>query len=191
MTAKTDMRREIREQRGRLEHPWVIRASARIQQRVLQLAEWAAAQLVCAYLATPEEVQTALLLDACRQSGKRVWVPAFQPERRQYACARLDWNAAPAPGPHGVLEPAAPAWEEPAAFDLVLVPGLAFDSRGGRIGHGGGHYDRLLARAALRAAVKIGLAFAFQLRSQVPTATHDAGLDLVVTEKEVIRCHRA
>ena len=190
MTAKDNIRREIRDRRRRLDHAWVVQASALIQQRVLELAEWTAAQRVFCYLAGPTEVQTGRLLDACRQAGKRVWVPAFHPERRHYACARLDGNSAPVPGPRGIPEPAKPDWEEPAAFDLVIAPGLAFDSCGGRIGHSGGHYDRLLAQAALKPALKIGLAFAFQVRERVPTAAHDAAMDIVVTEDAVIWCRQ-
>ena len=76
--------------------------------------------------------------------------------------------------------------QAPAAMDLALVPGLAFDRAGRRLGRGGGHYDRLLARAPLRAAFKIGLAFAWQLQPRVPAARHDVPMDLVATEKELI-----
>lgn len=185
---KDDIRREIRGRRRRLEPNWVAQASDLIQAHVLGLAEWIAAQRIFCYLAAPAEVQTGRLLDACRQAGKCVWVPAFRPEPGGYACVRLEPGAALIAGRRGIREPAKPAWDEPERIDLVIAPGLAFDLRGKRLGHGGGHYDRLLAQPSLNQAFKIGLAFAFQLRELVPTAAHDAGMDIVVTEEAVIRC---
>jgi 5-formyltetrahydrofolate cyclo-ligase len=186
--AKPDIRREIRDRRRLLDHAWVARASDRIQQRVLALNEWTAAQRVFCYLAAPAEVQTGRLLEACRQLGKQVWAPAFRPDHGSYECARLVPGDALVPGQLGIPEPAQPDWEEPADFDLVIVPGLAFDCCGSRLGHGGGHYDRLLALAPLKNAFKIGLAFAFQMRECVPTSAHDVAMDIMVTDDAVIRC---
>lgn len=75
------------------------------------------------------------------------------------------------------------------SLDLVLVPGVAFDRRGGRLGYGGGYYDRFLPR--LRSGtITIGLAYDLQLVEQVPTETHDVPLDLLVTETGVIDCRQ-
>jgi 5-formyltetrahydrofolate cyclo-ligase len=75
-------------------------------------------------------------------------------------------------------------------LDLLVVPGLAFDARGGRLGRGGGHYDRLLAARSGQKGhrpVLLGLGFEFQIVERVPTAAHDVRLDIVVTEERVLR----
>ena len=92
-----------------------------------------------------------------------------------------------APGRWSVPEPAAPRWVAAEDVDLALVPGLAFDAAGGRLGHGGGYYDRLLARAEPRIACRAGIAWACQIVDRVPTGPHDVRMDWVVTEKEIRR----
>jgi 5-formyltetrahydrofolate cyclo-ligase len=74
----------------------------------------------------------------------------------------------------------------PDAFDLVIVPGLAFDHHGNRIGFGGGFYDRFLA--GLRAA-KVGIAYGFQQGETLPTESHDVKLDWLVTESRILQFH--
>jgi len=185
---KADIRRKIRDRRRRLDPDWVNQASDRIQQSILALDAWAATRQVCCYLAAPTEVQTGRIIEAGQQACKQVWVPAFHPEQERYALSRLDHNAVLITGRHRIPEPARPVWLAPDTMDLVLIPGLAFDSHGGRIGHGGGHYDDLLARGVLRSALKVGLAFAFQVRDHVPSARPDVAMDVIVTENAVIRC---
>jgi 5-formyltetrahydrofolate cyclo-ligase len=90
------------------------------------------------------------------------------------------------PGPIGAPEPPTWARSVPAeSIDLFLVPGLAFDAAGGRLGRGGGHYDATLAAMPLRAP-RIGLAFEAQIVPEVPREAHDVALDAVVTEDRVL-----
>ncbi len=187
MMTKSDIRREIRGQRRQLDSAWVLQTSQLIQQFVLGLPEWTAARQVFCYLAVSAEVQTDKLLDACRQTGKLIWVPAWRAETGRYECARFDTGNALIQGRNRIPEPDQPIWADPLICDLVIVPGLAFDLQGGRIGHGAGYYDRLLARPVLSRALKIGLAFAFQLRDAVPVAAHDAAMDMIVTENAAFR----
>lgn len=89
-------------------------------------------------------------------------------------------------GSYGIPEPRAelPA-AKPSSLDLILVPGVVFDERGGRIGMGAGYYDRYLARAP--GALRVGFAFDFQVRKEsIPQAPWDAKMDLIVTEKRLI-----
>ena len=89
------------------------------------------------------------------------------------------------PGPFGIAEPrpSCPT-VAPAALDVILVPGVAFDRAGGRLGYGGGFYDRFLAACT---GPRLGLAFALQLVACVPREAHDLPLAVLVTEAEVIR----
>ena len=188
MITKADIRREIRDQRRRLDPDWINQASDRIQQSILALDAWAPVRQVCCYLASPTEVQTGRIVDAGWQARKLVWVPAFHLEQGRYALSRLDRNTVLITGQHRIPEPVKPVWRAPDTMDLVLIPGLAFDIRGNRIGHGGGHYDDLLARGVLSSALKVGLAFAFQVREHVPSAPQDMAMDMIVTEDAVIQC---
>jgi 5-formyltetrahydrofolate cyclo-ligase len=87
----------------------------------------------------------------------------------------------------GAMEPSAGALVDPERLDAVVMPGVAFDRAGNRVGYGGGYYDRLLGRT--RADIHtIAVAFAVQLVDAVPVGHQDRRVDIVVTEDEVIRC---
>jgi len=161
---------------------WSEQAAAHVQS----LDAFRRAKVVACYLALPHEVQTAPLLAACRRLGQRVCVPAYY---YRAACYRLAWltaNDVLCPGRWQVPEPLEPVWvEQPASVDVVIVPGLAFDATGRRLGHGSGGFDRLLEKVP---AFKVGLAFAVQMVRRVPVAEHDIPMDAVVTEKKIYLC---
>ena len=156
-----------------------------VQERVIELAAFAGASAVGCYMALAAEVRTDAVIEQCRRMRKTVVVPAWRRETGAYGMARFDQGAALARGPLGIFEPASPEWVE--SVDVVLVPGLAFDAQGGRLGLGGGYYDRILS-ALGDAPVRIGVAFDFQVVSRVPVDMHDAGVDAVVTETRCLRC---
>ena len=157
-----------------------------IIEHLKKSAEWRRSSTIMAYLATPTEVD----LDG-------LWAPAPAPT----VCApRVDWDAGtmhpvPIKDPrtetvvrrHGVREPRAdlPAID-PDRLDLVLVPGLAFDAAGGRLGRGGGFYDRFLPGASR--AVRIGVCWSGQIVDAVPAEPHDVRVHMLVTEDGVVRC---
>lgn len=185
---KTRIRDRIRELRRHLAPEWIAEAGAEAQSLLRDRQEWKAAQRVCSYLALPYEVQTGALVKDCWKSGKQLLVPAFRKEKSRYEPA-LYAGGALLSGYGGVPEPEEPVWIEngsPArAIDLAVVPGMAFDRRGGRVGHGRGHYDRLLSLNTMRSSFKLGLAFEFQLVDEAPCDAHDVRMDAVVTELNV------
>jgi 5-formyltetrahydrofolate cyclo-ligase len=187
MTHKESIRTNMRARCAALTPLRIRQASVRIQRTVLKLPEWAAARRVCVYLALPTEAQTRRLLAACWKTGKQVLVPAYRKKVRCYNLARLRPDDPVKAGHWAVPEPTRPRWATPARVDLVVTPGLAFDRNGGRLGHGGGHYDRLLAGAALQQAFKVGLALECQMVARVPMNARDIRLDAVVTERAVYR----
>ena len=157
--------------------------SAEIAARVQNLEAFGRAKMVACYLALPQEVQTAPLLAACRRLGQRVCVPAYDERAGCYRLAWLTANDVLVAGRWQVPEPVEPQWVgESATVDAVIVPGLAFDRQGRRLGRGGGGFDRLLEKLP---AYKIGIAFEAQLVASVPTEIHDIPMDAVVTEKEI------
>jgi len=187
---KDAIRVRIRAQRQAHDAAWVARTSGLVAARVLDLPEFVAAGTVFGYLAMAGEVQTQGILDACWQRGKQVCVPAYDAPRGRYAPARLGPADELRPGHWQVLEPAQVAWVDDARIDLAVVPALAFDLRGGRIGHGVGYYDRILAELKGRLGFKLGIGFEFQMVAAVPVDAHDVRMDAVVTEEAVYRTTR-
>ncbi len=165
-------------------------SSRAVAERVASLSEFAAARTVAVYPSMGAEVSTAEIARRALAAGKRLAWPRMAPGARALAFAACLPDEL-VPGPRGTREPppGAPAVAL-AEIDCVLVPGLAFDARGQRLGRGAGHYDATLA-ALPPGAARIGLAFEAQLVAEVPREAHDATLDAVVTERRVLRARPA
>lgn len=155
------------------------------QQRVAALPAFAAAGTVLLYAAFRAEVATAWLAARAPAAAKRVAYPRVLPggELELVLVERLDSDLTP--GAYGISEPrrGLPV-VAPGAVDLAVVPGVAFDRAGYRLGYGGGYYDRLLPR--LTRAVTVGLAYAFQVVAAVPRTATDVPVHVVVTDAEVL-----
>ena len=143
------------------------RHSGRIARQILSSERWQAARTVFCYVSVGSEVDTRTLLDAALAAGKRLLTPRCRPGGSMDACS-LDALTGLCPGRYGIPEPpreAPPA--APGEIDLALVPGLAFDRSGGRIGFGCGYYDRFLAQCP---AFRVGLCFPEQVRTDLSPA---------------------
>lgn len=162
-------------------------ASAAICARLASLPELVGARTVLAYAAFGSEVDVDAWIRAALAGGLAVHLPWVAGDA--LGVARVsDLDADLAPGWRGVREP--PVGRRHAVqartLDLVVAPGVAFDRTGGRLGYGGGHFDRLLGR--LRPGVPVvGVAFGVQLVDRVPREPHDRPVDVVVTEHETLR----
>lgn len=155
------------------------RHSVVIQQRITCLPPWQTAQCLGCYLATGHEVDTRTLLRHAWHARKTIAVPTFNQSVHHYYWRAIAVDTPLAPGAFGILEPPAGPGVGAEELQVVLVPGLAFDRHGGRLGHGHGYFDELLAGAGF----KIGLAIEAQMVAAVPVAAHDVCMDLVVTEQ--------
>lgn len=180
------MRRAIAGKRRALDRAWIREASRAVAQSASALPEFAAAKTVACYLALPTEVQTQPLIDLCRKAGKTICVPARVSDAEPYRFARLRPDEKLKTGADRTEQPCSPCWMGSAEIDVMIVPGVAFDAAGGRLGRGGGCYDALLAGFA---GTRIGLAFECQIADEVPRGDHDEAMDIVVTEKRVLRIH--
>ncbi len=160
-------------------------------RRVTELDEWQNARSVFLYLALPRELDTTPLVEEAWRRGKRVAVPRVDADRSgaMDAVPIESWSDC-LPGYRGILEPVDGDPIEMHAIDLAVVPGLAFDLAGRRLGQGGGFYDRFLARHDLRAAA-CGMAFEEQVVERVPVDPHDRTVDLLVTDASVRRVNRS
>ena len=186
MTPATDdrgsLRRRARRIRDAIPAAERVRLSAQVCARARRLLAGMDADTVMVYVSFRSEVETAALIAELR-STHRVAAPrvaaagcmdAMLLDDRQLVRSR-----------QGIMEPpATAAVVEPASIDAVLVPGLAFDPAGFRLGYGGGYYDRFLARCA--GALRIGLAFEAQIVDSVLPHAHDQPLHHIVTERRVI-----
>ena len=132
---------------------------------------------IAVYLASKEEIDLADFIIAALSFGCAVVAPRWN--GTDYELVRLQDFATLVKGPHGILEPPAGPAVRPEDVRAWLVPGLAFTKDGGRLGYGGGWYDRLLCRAAMQSP-KIGIAYGFQLVDELPTEPHDIRLTSVV-----------
>ncbi len=155
-------------------------ASAALCDRVRVSAAWQSARAVLVFFPIPSEPDIAPLLADALLAGKLLALPRFNAATNAYEAVRvIDPVRELATGPFQVREPVAACPVVPLnRLDLALVPGLGFDARGGRLGRGKGHYDRLLAGFA---GMKIGVAFDFQILPEVPREPHDIALNAVVT----------
>lgn len=134
------------------------------------------AKTVGVYIPLPDEVDITPLFQCLE---KVFYIPAYDEALGFYRLA--EYSADLKKGKFGILEPADPVFA-PRDLDLILVPGVAFDRSGNRIGRGGGFYDRLLPQYR---AVRAGICFDFQCLESVPAEPHDCKMDLVVTESRI------
>jgi len=157
-----------------------------ILEKVLGLEAYRRAKLVHTYVSSKEnEVDTHALICTCLAQGKRVAVPVVMSGTKTLAHALIDGLDQLVVGPWGLAQPdpAVATWlPAEARIDLVVVPGLAFDRRGHRIGWGGGYYDRFLAQVQ---AVRIGLCYDALVLDCIPGEPHDVPVDLVVAETAI------
>jgi 5-formyltetrahydrofolate cyclo-ligase len=163
-----------------------VALSLRVAERVVALPEFARARTLALYAALPTEVEAAAIAAVAVARGKRLAYPLLAPAPERALRFAAAHPAALVPGPLRALEPppgAAPV--APGELDLLLVPGVAFDAAGARLGRGRGHYDATLA--LLRPdALRVGLAFELQLVDAVPREPHDATVDAVATEARLL-----
>lgn len=162
-------------------------AEAEIARRVWEVPEIAGARTLFLYASLPEEVGTDAIAAEARRRGLTLVYPRCLPEGRMTLHA-VDAVDALRPGRFGIREPDADACPIRAVGDVdaALIPGLAWDRAGHRLGRGGGYYDRLLAHPDWR-GFRCGLFFAAQEFPSIPREDWDIRLDAIVTEREVVR----
>jgi 5-formyltetrahydrofolate cyclo-ligase len=179
--------RELVDRRLR-EMPPEEQATASARARALFSAQplWQHAQSVLFFAPMPGELDVWPLLSDALASGKQVALPRYQRETKQYtACRITDPGADLCAGYFGIREPNARCLPvEPARVDLILVPGVAFDARGHRLGRGKGFYDRLLAAIA---GTRCGVAFEQQMVEEIPVEPHDAIMDYVLLPNQWVQ----
>ena len=173
---KKDLRAFVRTKKRAMTPAQVEAASARLAEKLFRHPAYQAAKSLYGYLSYNQEVCTEQILRRAQADGKRVAVPKVYGEEMRFLW--LNDLKQVAPGAYGIPEPVA---DEPVAMDetaLVLMPGLAFDPEGQRIGYGGGFYDKFLAGEPGHPT--IALCYPFQVFPHLETEAHDLPVDTVI-----------
>jgi 5-formyltetrahydrofolate cyclo-ligase len=183
---KALVRKDIRDQLKTLSvgqrHEW----SARITKRLLELPEYKQAKVLMVFLSFSKEYDTESLILHGLSAGKTVCAPKVEWQTWKMVPVKLHGLDEIVKDMHGLREPTGEEKVDVDRIDLVLVPGLAFDPFGRRVGRGGGFYDAFLSRIDLR-AVKLAPTFDFQLRPTVPFDCHDQPVDIILTPTKTLR----
>jgi 5-formyltetrahydrofolate cyclo-ligase len=178
--AKALLRKQIRGALEKISQAARTTLSAQIRERLKEQAVWKKAGSILFFAPLPTEPDLWPLLEAAMAAGKIAALPRFNPSGKSYiACQVRNLESEIVAGKFGIREPAAPCPEIPLSrLDLILVPGVAFDWHGGRLGRGKGFYDRLLAGTR---GVKCGIAFDGQMVNDVPVGLSDVRMNFIMT----------
>jgi 5-formyltetrahydrofolate cyclo-ligase len=163
-----------------------LAASAQIRSRLKEQPFWQNAASVLFFAPLPDEVDVWLLLEETLAGGKTAALPRYDTASNDYfACRVQNLQTGIGPGQFGIREPNASCAEIPLErLGLILVPGVAFDLRGGRLGRGRGFYDRLLAGIH---GIKCGVAFDEQMVDAVPAGSLDVRMNFVLTPTRCVK----
>ena len=181
---KEELRSTLKKERAQVRieqrRPW----QQQIYKLFWNLPQYQSAKKVMCYLSFGTEINTWPLVEEMLQGGKSLYVPKIQ--GKELAVVPLHSKEQLVPGVWGIKEPKQSQGIDPACLDLLVVPGLAFDMNGYRLGYGGGFYDRLLTSTS---ATTVGLVFSSFVRD-VPIEAWDKPVNIVVTEEGVTQITR-
>lgn len=176
-TSKSALRKHIREMKRQFTNEELEELSLPVMSRLLAHLAVTEAKTILMYYSLPDEVCTHDTVTRLVQAGKTVLLPRVtgdtDMELRIYT-APADLAA----GHYGIMEPTGEVYTDYGRIDVAVVPGMAFDEQGHRLGRGKGYYDRFLPKAAK--AYKIGVCFGFQKQETIPTDDNDVTMDCVI-----------
>jgi len=181
---KERLRKEIKEKRRKHSKEENRKKSKEIKEKLFSLAEFKYAETVLFYISYDGEVFTHdMILESFY--NKNIIVPVSNTEDCSLTLSHLKSWEELSIGSYGILEPRIEKIRKTNIedIDLIIVPGVAFDKKGNRMGHGKGYYDRLLEQTE---TTIIGLCFEFQIVEKTPTKSHDKAVDFIITESRII-----
>jgi 5-formyltetrahydrofolate cyclo-ligase len=185
---KKTLREQILSTRKALAHSEVLAKSIKIKRRLFASPWYQEARTILFYVSYDNEVNTHEMIQESLLKGKNVIVPKMNTPKKELLMSKLVCWEDLCPGEYSILEPKNDCVREVplTSIDLCIIPGVAFDGEGNRIGHGGGYYDRLFQTKCV--AHRIGLAFEFQIVNTIPAEKHDVKVEKIITEERVIDC---
>ena len=158
----------------------------KIFEKLIELEEFNSASLILTYVSFSSEVNTLSIIDYCLSIGKRVAVPRCTDTKGNMDFYLIDSRSSLTEGMFGVFEPDTEKCEILTDFSdsLMLVPGIYFTKKGHRLGYGKGYYDRFIKNYSF---ISVGLCYNRLIINELPTDTYDEKVDIIVTDKEIIR----
>ena len=183
---KNHIKESILEKRNSLSKQEILAKSEKIENKLFNLEHFKKSKTIMFFVSFNSEVNTHNMIEKSFQNKTVVVPKVVQHEIEPSVIIDFD-NLIPA-GKFWILEPIEAMKIAYKNIDLVLVPGIAFDREGHRIGYGFGYYDKFLKKVPK--AVKIGLCFDFQVVDKIPHEEHDVPVDFIVTDKQVIDCEK-
>lgn len=186
MPAKNTLRLHFQALRDRLSSSQRAAAAKKIGEHLVAMPVYRSATYLFIYAAYRSEVATKAIIAAAIQGGKRVAVPRLTDKKGIMEAVPIAAVHLLQPGTFNIPEPPATLKAtDDLQFDLILIPGLAFDKYGHRLGYGGGYYDRFLAQPNCT-GYRLGVGYAAQLTDRLPVASYDQPLDGLLTENGLL-----
>ena len=186
--SKADIRKEIAAAIGKLSKNTLGEKTKRIEERLFDFANFLEAKIALMYIDNPNEVQSEDIIKRTFDLNKIVVLPLINAGSKKFKLYKIDdFGNDLIPGESRVLRPdpekcrAVPI----DCIDIAIVPGIAFDEKGGRIGSGDGYYDRLIPHLPITTR-KVALALDDQIIPMVPVESHDKYVDIIITDKRII-----
>ncbi|WP_456369776.1 5-formyltetrahydrofolate cyclo-ligase [Thermodesulfatator atlanticus] len=179
---KKTLRKKILAKRNALSKERRKEFSEKIKNYLLKSPYYLKSQKILFYASFGSEVETFEMIKEALAQGKEVYLPKTYVSQKKLRLFRVNSLKELKKGAYGILEPEEEKQEiSPEELDLIILPGVAFDKKGGRLGYGGGFYDRLLEQAPQ--AIKVALGFGCQLCDELPLEAHDVPADVIITEE--------
>lgn len=190
---KKNLRAEILEKRKNISREELEKKSSSIAKSLFSTDYYKRSNYIMAYIDFRNEVKTEEIVKTALKEGKNVVIPISVVENKQLILSQLfNYDKELEASTYGILEPKSEFVREihPELIDLILVPGVAFDRRGYRIGYGGGYYDRFLSKIH-KSVPKVALAFNLQITPHIKEGKYDIPVDYVITEDEIIKAKKS
>lgn len=187
---KKVIRKKLLEERAKISSNDILEKSSAIKDTLFSLSQYKESSFIFSFISFKDEVNTHEIIKNSIAIGKKVGVPISVPKTKELLVSEIiDFDKELELGYYGILAPKDEYTRivSPKIVDLVLVPGVAFDKRGYRVGYGGGYYDRFFNKLE-KSVIKIGLCYEMQILTEVPTDNYDIPIDYIITEKGLINC---
>ena len=179
MHTKTELRKTVRLLKKQHSQEELKAFSSTIAGKLLELPCIKEADTLMLYCSLPDEVDTMELLHKLRLDGKRILLPKVTGESDMELCEYSGDDDLQA-GSYGILEPCGERFEDFGEIKVAVIPGMAFDKSGNRLGRGKGYYDRFLNKPEFSKLYKIGICFPFQLFEALPADKYDIRMDMTI-----------
>jgi len=185
---KCEIRNETANKLGAFSRTELELKTRAVEDRLFEFANFLEAKIVLMYVNGGNEVDTREILKKSFEYNKIIVLPVFNPKQNKVKMLKVDnLDTDLKLGSRGILEPDPERCKIVPidSLDIAIIPGIAFDEKGGRIGPGDGYYDRMIPKLPVTTR-KVALTFECQIFPQIPMESHDKYIDIIITDKRVI-----